>query len=158
MTKNCFHIILIRPTKYDDDGYPIHWHKTSIPANSLSCLHGIALDCKKRQVLGREVKITIRMIDEGNTRIRPDTLIEEIRADGGRALICFTGVQSNQFPRAVDLSRPFLKAGMPVAIGGFHITGSIAMLPDMPEDMRQASELGITFFLAKPKAAASIRS
>ncbi|QFT30961.1 Radical SAM superfamily protein [Labrenzia sp. THAF82] len=149
MTKNCFHIILIRPTKYDDDGYPIHWHKTSIPANSLSCLHGIALDCKKRQVLGREVKITIRMIDEGNTRIRPDTLIEEIRADGGRALICFTGVQSNQFPRAVDLSRPFLKAGMPVAIGGFHITGSIAMLPDMPEDMRQASELGITFFLGE---------
>ena len=149
MSRNKFFILLVRPTKYDDDGYPIHWHKTSIPANSLSCLNGITLDCKKRQVLGPDVDITIRMIDEGNTRIRPDKLIGDIRANGGRALICFTGVQSNQFPRAVDLARPFLDAAIPVAIGGFHITGCMAMLDGMPADMKAAADLGISFFLGE---------
>jgi hypothetical protein len=42
------------------------------------------------------------------------------------------GVQSNQFPRAVDLAKPFLRAGLPVCIGGFHVSGSIAMLPEIP--------------------------
>ncbi len=56
------------------------------------------------------------------------------------------GVQSNQFPRAVDLARPFLAAGLPVCIGGFHVSGSIAMLPEMPPEMRAAQALGISFF------------
>src|SRR5262245_48126961 len=64
----------------------------------------------------------------------------------GKALIGLVGVQSNQFPRAVDLARPFLAAGLPVCIGGFHISGCIAMLPEMPQDMREAQALGISFF------------
>ena len=55
-------------------------------------------------------------------------------------------MQSNQFPRAVDLARPFLAAGLPVVIGGFHVSGCIAMLPEMPPEMREAQELGISFF------------
>ncbi len=149
MKPDIFHLVLIRPTKYDDDGYPIHWHKTSIPANSLSCLLGISRDCEHRQVLGRPVEMVIQAIDEGNTRIRPDQLIAGIQRQGGKALICFTGVQSNQFPRAVDLARPFLLAGLPVCIGGFHITGCMAMLPQMPADMREAADLGISFFLGE---------
>ena len=42
--REIFHVILIRPTKYDAGGYPIQWYRTSIPANSLSCLYGIAHD------------------------------------------------------------------------------------------------------------------
>jgi hypothetical protein len=62
------------------------------------------------------------------------------------------GVQSNQFPRAVDLARPFLPAGLPVCIGGFHVSGSIAMLPEMPEEMREAAALGISFFAGRGRA------
>jgi hypothetical protein len=40
----------------------------------------------------------------------------------------------------------FLRAGLPVCIGGFHVSGSIAMLPGMPEKMREAAALGISFF------------
>ena len=93
--------------------------------------------------------MVIQAIDEGNTRIRPDQLIAGIQRRGGKALICFTGVQSNQFPRAVDLARPFLLAGLQVCIGGFHITGCMAMLPQMPADMREAADLGISFFLGE---------
>ena len=69
-----------------------------------------------------------------------------IHRAGGPALVGLVGVQSNQFPRAVDLARPFLRAGLPVCIGGFHVSGSIAMLPEMPQEMREAAALGISFF------------
>ena len=55
-------------------------------------------------------------------------------------------MQSNQFPRAVDLARQFRAAGLPVCIGGFHVSGCIAMLPELPSDMRAAQALGISLF------------
>ena len=69
-----------------------------------------------------------------------------IHRTGGRALVGLVGVQSSQFPRAVDLARPFLRAGLPVCIGGFHVSGSIAMLPKMPAEMCEAAALGISLF------------
>ncbi len=61
-------------------------------------------------------------------------------------MIGLVGVQSNQFPRAVDLARPFRAAGLPVCIGGFHVSGTIAMLPQMTPEMVEAQALGISLF------------
>jgi hypothetical protein len=55
-------------------------------------------------------------------------------------------VQSKQFPRAIDLARPFVAAGLPVCVRGFHVSDCLAMLPQMPEEMRTAQALGISFF------------
>jgi hypothetical protein len=97
-------------------------------------------------VLGPDVGIRLHTYDETNRRVRADRIIRLLHKLGGRVLIGLVGVQSNQFPRAVDLARPFLAAGMPVCIGGFHVSGCLAMLPDMPPEMRAAQELGISFF------------
>jgi Radical SAM superfamily len=141
-----FHLVLIKPTHYDDDGYPIRWVKAAIPSNTLACLNGLAEDASRRQVLGPEVAVRLQIYDETNQRVIPDRIIRKVRKEGGRALIGLVGVQSNQFPRAVDLARPFLSAGLPVCIGGFHVSGCIAMLPEMPPEMRAAQALGISFF------------
>ena len=141
-----FHFVMIKPTHYDDDGYPIQWFKSAIPSNTLACLNGLAVDAQRRNVLGPGVEIRLHTYDETNRRVRPDRIIRDIRKAGGKALIGLVGVQSNQFPRAVDLARLFLAAGLPVCIGGFHISGCIAMLPEMPQDMREAQALGISFF------------
>jgi hypothetical protein len=69
-----------------------------------------------------------------------------IRKEGGRALIGLVGVQSNQFPRAVDLARRFIAGGLPVCIGGFHVSGCISMLPEMPSEMVEAQALGLSLF------------
>jgi hypothetical protein len=137
---------MIKPTHYDDDGYPIQWVKSAIPSNTLACLNGLAQDASRREVLGPGVTIRLHTYDETNRRVRPERIISEIRRSGGRALIGLVGVQSNQFPRAVDLARPFLAAGLPVCIGGFHVSGCIAMLPEMPPEMKAAQALGISFF------------
>ena len=47
-----FHLVLIKPTHYDDDGYPIRWVKAAIPSNTLACLNGLAEDAERRRVLG----------------------------------------------------------------------------------------------------------
>src|SRR5450759_5175596 len=141
-----FHFVMIKPTHYDDDGYPIQWLRSAIPSNTLACLNALAEDAKRREVLGAGVDIRLHTYDETNRRVRPDKIIRMIRRAGGRALIGLVGVQSNQFPRAVDLAKPFLEAGLPVCIGGFHVSGCIAMLPELPADIREAQQLGISLF------------
>ena len=136
--KQLFRLFLIKPSHYDDQGYVIQWARSSIPANTLAAVYGLALDCAERRTLGDDVEIKITAWDETNTRIRPEKIIRQIRAGGGRALVGLVGVQSNQFPRAVDIARPLRAAGIPVCIGGFHVSGCLAMLPDIPADLQQA--------------------
>jgi radical SAM superfamily enzyme YgiQ (UPF0313 family) len=137
---------MIKPTHYDDDGYPIQWARSDIPANTLASVYGLALDCERRQVLGPGVPFRLSAYDETNIRIRPAKIAQQIQREGGRALIGLIGVQTNQFPRAVDLARQFLSQGLPVAIGGFHVSGCLAILPEVPPEIRQAQSEGITIF------------
>ncbi len=101
------------------------------------------MDCVERQVLGEDVRIQVEVYDETNTTIRPNRIIRRIRRGAG-GLIGFVGVQTNQFPRSVDLGQAFLKAGIPVAIGGFHVSGCFAMLKEMPSEIQQALADGFT--------------
>src|SRR3981189_3277538 len=144
--RTVFHLVLIKPTHYDDDGYPITWLRSHIPSNTLAALYGLAEDCRKRRTLGQHIEIATRAFDETTTRIRPDRIIADIRRSGSKGLICLVGVQTNQFPRAVDLARQFIKAGLPVALGGFHVSGCLSMLPVVPPEIRAAMDMGISMF------------
>jgi radical SAM superfamily enzyme YgiQ (UPF0313 family) len=141
-----FELILIKPSHYDDQGYVIQWLRSIIPSNTLAALHGLASDCAERRVLGPNVEIRITAIDETNARVRPWRIIRQIRRADGFGLVGLVGVQSNQFPRALDISRPLRAAGLPVAIGGFHVSGCPAMLPTMPPDLQRARDMGVTLF------------
>ena len=55
-----FHFVMIKPSHYDDDGYPIQWFRSAIPSNTLACLNGLAEDARRRQVLGLGVDICAR--------------------------------------------------------------------------------------------------
>ena len=100
-----FQLILIKPSHYDDEGYVVQWLRSSIPANSLACVYTLAADAAARQVLGTEVEIDIIASDETNSRVKPRDIIARIRSHGGLGLVGLVGVQSNQFPRALDIAR-----------------------------------------------------
>jgi len=140
-----FVVELIKPSHYDDDGYVIQWWKSWIPSNSLACLYGIAADFAERRALGPEVAIEIRAYDECHTVIPIRRIIRRIK-DADAGLVCLVGVQSNQFPRAMDLAARFRAAGVQVAVGGFHVSGCLAMLPELPPDLEAARRLGVTLF------------
>src|SRR5215469_15717363 len=141
-----FQVALIKPSHYDDDGYVIQWWRSFIPSNSLAAVYGLVADAGERQVLGKDVAIDVDAVDEINTRIRPKAIIERFRTRGGFGVVFLVGVQSNQFPRAVDIARPLRAAGLPVVIGGFHVSGCLAMLSEMPADLKEALDLGITLY------------
>ncbi len=147
--REIFHLIMIVPARYDEEGYPLQWWRSCMPANSLATLNGLGRDCRDRHVLGPDVDIRLTAIDETNHIIRASKLIRMVRRDGGKGLIAMVGVQSNQFPRSLDLAQPFVDAGLPVCIGGFHVSGIVSTLGEPTPDMRAAIDRGIGFFLGE---------
>ena len=145
MKRKTFHFVLIKPSHYDDEGYVIQWGRSAIPSNSLAVLNALAMDCARRQVLGKEVRILVHVYDETNTLISLPRIIRTIRRGIG-GLVGLVGVQTNQFPRAVDLGLPLIQANVPVVIGGFHVSGCLAMLPKIPPDLQDVMEKGMTLF------------
>jgi len=139
-----FALILIKPSHYDDDGYVIQWFRSAIPSNSLACLYGLARECVAEKIFG-DAELEIHAFDETNTIIRPE-LIARLIDDAGRGLVMLVGVQSNQFPRALDIARPLREKGIQVAIGGFHVSGTMAMLADRDPDVQKALDMGVTVF------------
>ncbi len=141
-----FQLVMVKPSHYHDDGYVIRWWRALIPSNSLAAVYGLALDCAERKVLGPDVEIDIEVIDETNTRVNIRKLIRRFREHDNFGLLALVGVQSNQYPRALDLARPFRDAGVAVALGGFHVSGCLAMLDGTAIDLDRAREMGISMF------------
>ncbi len=159
--RRSFQLTLIKPSHYDKDGYVIQWWKAWIPSNSLAALYGLALDAAERKALGPDVAFEIDAYDEMNIVIPFKKIIARHRAaevgapgsggpgsggPGSGGLVCLVGVQSNQYPRALEIARRFRAAGLQVAIGGFHVSGCLSMLPDMHESLQQALDLGCSIF------------
>jgi radical SAM superfamily enzyme YgiQ (UPF0313 family) len=140
-----FCLVLVKPSHYDDNGYVIQWMRSPIPSNSLASLYGLAKDCAERHILGDDVDIEIHAFDETNTRIRPERLAAMIEV-AGAGMVMLTGVQSNQFPRALDLAKPLLERDIQVGIGGFHVSGVTSMLGGVDADLDRAKAMGISLF------------
>lgn len=141
-----FQLVLIKPSHYDDDGYVIRWWRAMIPSNSLAALYGLALDCADRNVLGPDVAMDVEPIDEMVTRVHIPSIIARFRRNDNFGLVALVGVQSNQYPRALDLARPLRAAGIQVAIGGFHVSGCLSMLDGHAVELDACRALGIAMF------------
>jgi radical SAM superfamily enzyme YgiQ (UPF0313 family) len=145
MARRTFKIVLIKPSHYDADGYVIQWWRSLVPSNSLASMYGLMAECAAEKVLGADVDIDVEAYDECNTVIDVKGAIQKI-AGAGAGFVGLVGVQSNQFPRALDLAREFRAAGVTVVLGGFHVSGCLAMLPELPDDLKAALDLGVVLF------------
>jgi radical SAM superfamily enzyme YgiQ (UPF0313 family) len=140
-----FKVILIKPSHYDADGYVIQWWRSLVPSNSLASMYGLMAECAAEKALGDDVEIDIEAYDECNTVIDLKGAIRKIH-DAKSGFVGLVGVQSNQFPRALDIAQEFRAAGITVVIGGFHVSGCLSMLPEMPGDLKAALDLGVILF------------
>jgi radical SAM superfamily enzyme YgiQ (UPF0313 family) len=141
-----FNIEIVKPSHYDREGYVIQWWKAWIPSNSMACLYAIASQCADRRVLGEDVAIEVDAYDEMNIKIPVDRIARRIKQPGHDGIVLLVGVQSNQFPRAMAIARQFRARGVKVAMGGFHVSGVIAMLKELTPELKQAVDLGVTLF------------
>src|ERR1700730_7500238 len=131
LARRAFRVELIKPSHYDQDGYVIQWLRSTLPSNSLASGYGLMPECADNRVLGPACN--------GAGVAKP------ILAAGG-GMVGLIGVQSNQYPRALDLGRQFRALGLNVVMGGFHVSGCISMLPTLPPDLQEALDLGIHLF------------
>ena len=54
------------------------------------------------------------------------------------------GVQTNQFCRAADIALSLRREDVPVMVGGFHVSGTLAMLPGPPPEIQELLNAGVS--------------
>ena len=129
-------IVLIKPSKYDDDGYVIRFWKSVLPSNTLNVLHGLTDDIIERKVFG-DLPIEVTTFDETAEKVPLKKIVRWSREPGTKLLVCLVGVQTNQFPRALDMAKTLRAEGLTVIIGGFHTSGTINMLGEQEPDIQE---------------------
>ena len=141
-------VVLVRPSRYDDDGYVIRHFRGTLPSNTLTCLLSLTEDAVRRGELG-DLEVRIEVLDEVVTRIDPRRLARKFRRPDTKVVVGLVGVQSNQFPRAQDLARQFRAEGFDVMVGGFHVSGSMALSDAMPPECQSMIDAGVTLVLGE---------
>jgi radical SAM superfamily enzyme YgiQ (UPF0313 family) len=147
-SRSRLNVLLIRPSKYDDDGYVIRHWRGVLPSNTLNCLYSLTHEAIRSGALGG-VQADVRALDEAVDRVDPRRLARRYLRRGARGVVALTGVQTNQFPRAQDLARQFKAEGFDVMIGGFHVSGAIATAANMPAECQEMIDAGITLVLGE---------
>jgi len=138
-----FRIVLIKPSKYDDDGYVIRFWKGVLPSNTLNVLHGLTEEVKRSGVFGA-LSVEIVTFDETAEKLPVKKIIRWSRRTSTKLVVGLVGVQTNQFPRAFDLARQFRAAGIDVIMGGFHTSGTINMLGEQEPEIQELVKESIT--------------
>ncbi len=137
-------LYLIKPSQYDDEGYVVRHWRGVLPSNTLACLAGLTEDVVAKKLLGESLKVKIHLLDETVDCVPVRRICRSQRGSHTKTIVGLVGVQTNQFPRAADLAREFRKAGLTVMIGGFHVSGFLAMLPGIPPDVQALMDEGVT--------------
>jgi radical SAM superfamily enzyme YgiQ (UPF0313 family) len=138
------HLYLIKPTQYDDDGYVVRHWRGVLPSNTLACLAGLTDEVVAQKRLGENVRVHVHLLDETVDKVPIKRICRSQPVAHTKTIVCLVGVQTNQFPRACDLARVFRRAGLTVLIGGFHVSGYLALLPEIPPDIQQLIDDGVT--------------
>jgi radical SAM superfamily enzyme YgiQ (UPF0313 family) len=134
-------VTLVRATNYTDDGYPIKMRICVIRSNTLTQMATLTRDIVNYPFF-KGVHVNVRAIDEAYENVPVKDILRRSKKPGVKSLVMLVGVQSNQFPRAQDIASWFLPHGVPVLIGGFHVSGMLAMIGET-EDLREAAGKGI---------------
>ncbi|MCB9896140.1 MAG: radical SAM protein [Planctomycetes bacterium] len=134
-------IYLIRPSRYDDEGYLVRHWKGVIPSNTLATMHGLNRHLADTRALG-DIEIESIAVDEAVQRVPFRTIFRESRKPDTRVVVALCGVQSNQFVRALDLASRFRARDIDVLVGGFHVSGVNAIVPGVSPEIAELLQTG----------------
>ena len=142
-----FQLVLIKPSHYDDDGYVVQWLRSTMPSNSLAAVYSLALGAadapsaragpshrRRRHRRDQYPRAPARYRQAHRQQRRPRP---------GRARRRAIEPVS---PRARHRASRLRAAGIQVMIGGFHVSGCLAMLKETQADIKAAQDLGVSIF------------
>ena len=141
--RGTFHVFLVKPSRYDDQGYVVRHWRGVLPSNTLACLYGLTEDVRRRKILG-DVDIRIHIVDETVQKVPLRKITRMNRRSGDRVVVSLVGVQTNQFCRAADIALALRREGVPVLIGGFHVSGTLALFPTVSPEIQGLVDAGVS--------------
>ncbi len=144
-------VVLIKPTSYDDQGFPFRFWRGVLPSNSLAAMQALT-DEALGHIVPAGVPVEIHMYEDcvKNHARKLAALQRRFPEDGTRLIVGLVAVQTAQFPRACDLLDAWSALGATCVIGGFHVSGSIATMldgvddpqrPDIPSPHKMPAEI-----------------
>ncbi len=137
-------VVYIVPSRYDEEGYVHRYWRGVLPSNSLCCLTSLTRALNDPGDSGRAFPVSVEAYDESVQRVPIRRILRQARRNRVRLVVGLVGVQTNQFPRAADLALRFREAGVPVLIGGFHVSGVLAMFDRPTEELERLLEAGVS--------------
>lgn len=146
------HAVFIRPSRYDDDGYVVRYLRGVLPSNTLCCLQRLAEHTGESGELGPDVRVSVSVFDDTLERIPVRRIARWNRRPDTTVVVGFAGVQSNQFMRATDLALDLRAAGVQVMIGGFHVSGMLALFDQPSHDLQRLLDAGVTLVRGEVEA------
>ncbi len=146
------HVVFIRPSRYDDEGYVVRFWRGVLPSNTLCCLESLTRGVAESGDLGPDVRVTVDAFDDTVQRV-PIRRIEKInRRSGTTVVVGFVGVQTNQFLRASDLAFELRDAGVQVMVGGFHVIGMLALFEKPSHELQRLLDRGVSLVKGEVEA------
>ncbi|MDR1480249.1 MAG: radical SAM protein [Planctomycetaceae bacterium] len=136
-------IVYVVPSRYDDDGYVQRWTWGVVPSNSLAVVKSLTRDMIDRKALP-DIDISLESYDDNIQKIPFDKIASRNLNPESKVVVGIVGVQSNQFPRATDLALRFRKLGIDVMIGGFHVSGVIALFDNLTPELQLLVDNGVS--------------
>ena len=106
-----FQIVLIKPSKYDDDGYRHSFLERRTAEQHAQRPAWPDRRHQRAARIRRALPIEVTTFDETAEKIPMGKIIRWSKEPGTKLLVCLVGVQTNQFPRAVDMAKQFRAAG-----------------------------------------------
>jgi radical SAM superfamily enzyme YgiQ (UPF0313 family) len=138
------HVVFIRPSRYDEYGYVVRFWRGVLPSNTLCCLESLTRGVAEKGDLGPDVQVTVDAFDDTVQRIPIRRLAKINRRSDTTVVVGFVGVQTNQFTRASDLALELREKGVQVMIGGFHVSGMLALFEKPSPELQRLLDNGVT--------------
>lgn len=136
-------VTLILPSRYDDEGYIVRYLKGVLPSNTIACMRALTLEIAERWKVEKGLNFSVEIYDEVVDRI-PFKHLASLNKGSNKVIAALVGVQSNQFPRASDIAKKMTSLGIKTVIGGFHISGIIALFGEPSPEIKELMDIGVT--------------
>jgi len=150
-------IVYIVPSRYDDDGYVKRYRWGVVPSNSLAVLRSLTESLIAEQPYpGIEIHVTAY---DDNVQTVPISKIARLnRRLDTKVVVGLVGVQSGQFPRASEIALEFKKQGVDTMVGGFHVSGILALFDELTPELQTLVDAGVTLIAGESETPGVLRS
>ncbi len=150
-------IVYIVPSRYDDEGYVKRYHWGVVPSNSLAVLKSLTSSLiAEKPYPGVEICVT--SYDDNVEKIPFSKIVKRNQRSDTKVVVGLVGVQSGQFPRASEIALKFKEQGVDVMVGGFHVSGVLALFDELTPELQTLLDAGVSLIVGESETPGMLRS